>query len=250
MNAKDARRFTSGILKSVKLGFPELYNKHIKGRREAFVQENTPTAYTGDGEILGYVNKDLRVLFALALMLDAEQNSMANPPEHIGDAIAMCENVRELALSGTASLCMLGFWTPVLPRFSKYINGGRHALTVTENWAIVLVARTDEMGSILYDILSATEMVCAARKQAGHAIDLINLGQALPEPKHPQSKAVCHHNEPPCNARLDEDGYCPSCKFAPDSQSVVVHYYCPECDVQLQNGQRWCPDCGNTYPLQ
>lgn len=247
MNAKEARRLASRILRSIRMGFPELYNIHIKGRRDAFVMENTPQVYTGKGEVLGYINKDLRVLFALVTILEAKQDSTDKPPEHISDALAMCENVRELALSGIIHLCTLGFWTPVLQRFGKHTHGGKHALYINENWAIVLANRTDETGSILYDILSATEMACATIKQAGHAIDLINLGQALPKLERQQSKTVYHHNDPPCNARLDEDGHCPSCRLSPDTQSVVLRHYCPECDVLLNVEE--CPKCGVAYSL-
>ena len=56
---------------------------------------------------------------------------------------------------------------------------------------------------------------------------------------------VLHHDDPPCTARLDEDGTCPACGFVPDTQSTCLRYYCPACDCLLRNLA--CPQCGQTF---
>lgn len=41
-----------------------------------------------------------------------------------------------------------------------------------------------------------------------------------------EAKLVMHHDDPPCEARLELDGRCPECKLHPDMQSTCFYYYC------------------------
>jgi hypothetical protein len=59
-----------------------------------------------------------------------------------------------------------------------------------------------------------------------------------------KAKAVLHHDDPPCNARLN-NRYCPECKFHPDMQSICLMTYCPECDYPLEKMK--CPKCGKKF---
>lgn len=56
-----------------------------------------------------------------------------------------------------------------------------------------------------------------------------------------QAKLVMHHDDPPCEERLDANGDCQKCKVHPDTQSVSYYCYCPNCDVKLKN--MICPVC-------
>jgi predicted RNA-binding Zn-ribbon protein involved in translation (DUF1610 family) len=58
-----------------------------------------------------------------------------------------------------------------------------------------------------------------------------------------EAKLVLHHDDSPCYKRLD-NGYCSSCRFVPDMQSLALYYYCPRCDVPLTKMK--CPICGQT----
>lgn len=60
-----------------------------------------------------------------------------------------------------------------------------------------------------------------------------------------KAKMVLHHDDPPCTERLDNDGYCAKCKFIPDMQSKCFYFYCPTCDVMLENLK--CKNCGYTF---
>lgn len=59
-----------------------------------------------------------------------------------------------------------------------------------------------------------------------------------------EAKGVLHHDDPPCAARL-EKGFCPRCKFLPDTQSTCLRFYCPVCDVLLEKSQ--CPKCKQDF---
>ena len=56
-----------------------------------------------------------------------------------------------------------------------------------------------------------------------------------------------HHDDPPCEARLDEDGFCSACKLHPDMQSKCFYPYCPGCGCKLEKMK--CPECGCSFSL-
>jgi len=68
-------------------------------------------------------------------------------------------------------------------------------------------------------------------------------------PLQPEAKLVFHHDDPPCEARLEvqDDGsrWCPACKLHPDTQSVCLMFYCPTCDAKLRDLQ--CPQCVRSF---
>jgi hypothetical protein len=61
------------------------------------------------------------------------------------------------------------------------------------------------------------------------------------------NKLVLHHDDPPCNARLNADDFCPVCKIYPDMQSTCFMVYCYWCDVPLKKivseNKLQCPKC-------
>lgn len=65
-----------------------------------------------------------------------------------------------------------------------------------------------------------------------------------PEPPL-KAKLILHHDDPPCEARLDAGGSCPKCRIHPDMQSTCFHFYCPTCDLPLRKLK--CPKCGQTF---
>jgi len=60
-----------------------------------------------------------------------------------------------------------------------------------------------------------------------------------------KAKLVLHHDDPPCDTRLLEDGTCPRCGYNPDMQSTCFYYYCPDCDVKLKKMD--CPICKKEF---
>jgi len=56
-----------------------------------------------------------------------------------------------------------------------------------------------------------------------------------------KAKMVLHHDDPPCTARLDENGYCPKCNLTPDIQNTRLYPYCPTCNLSLKEMK--CPNC-------
>ena len=56
-------------------------------------------------------------------------------------------------------------------------------------------------------------------------------------------KLVAHHDDSPCCKRLNPDGFCPECNLYSDTQSKSLWYYCPTCDLELENmicsGCKW-----------
>ncbi|MDD5290445.1 MAG: hypothetical protein PHT40_04640 [Patescibacteria group bacterium] len=60
-----------------------------------------------------------------------------------------------------------------------------------------------------------------------------------------EPKWVMHHDDPPCEARLNDDNICPECGFVPDMQSTCFYAYCPVCNLRLKKMQ--CPRCKKTY---
>ncbi len=60
-----------------------------------------------------------------------------------------------------------------------------------------------------------------------------------------KAKAVLHHDDPPCNERLDSSNYCLACRLYPDTQSVCIYFYCPKCDCKLKKMK--CPQCKKVF---
>ena len=60
-----------------------------------------------------------------------------------------------------------------------------------------------------------------------------------------KAKWILHHDDPPCEARLESDGFCKVCGFHPDTQSKCLYPYCSKCNVKLINLK--CPKCGQEY---
>lgn len=60
-----------------------------------------------------------------------------------------------------------------------------------------------------------------------------------------KARWVLHHDDPPCESKLDKRGDCPACGLHPDTQSTAFHFYCPDCDVPLDRFK--CPRCGETF---
>ncbi len=61
----NARDFVNQFLHAMKCSSPDLYREQISRRSTEFVLENAPTE-NGGGQKIGYLNKDLRMLSALA----------------------------------------------------------------------------------------------------------------------------------------------------------------------------------------
>lgn len=59
------------------------------------------------------------------------------------------------------------------------------------------------------------------------------------------AKKILYHDDPPCQARLDENGDCPDCKTHPDMQSLAIWHYCPTCDLPLK--KLCCPKCKKAF---
>ncbi len=62
-----------------------------------------------------------------------------------------------------------------------------------------------------------------------------------------KAKLVLHHDDPPCDKRLEKDGSCRSCQLTPDMQSTCLWSYCPSCDVPLE--KMVCPTCRKTFKM-
>jgi len=56
---------------------------------------------------------------------------------------------------------------------------------------------------------------------------------------------VFHHDDPPCEARLNSDHTCSLCGIHPDTQSKCIWPYCPECDIPLKRME--CPECHKKF---
>lgn len=65
--------------------------------------------------------------------------------------------------------------------------------------------------------------------------------------KKQKAKYVAHHDDSPCDGRLESDGYCHACQFYPDMQSKILWPYCPTCDVPLDKMR--CPTCQKEYDI-
>ena len=62
-----------------------------------------------------------------------------------------------------------------------------------------------------------------------------------------KAKMVTHHDDPPCKARLKDNGDCLACNCHPDMQSKQLWPYCPLCDCPLKKMK--CPNCGQTFKI-
>ncbi|MBI2108689.1 MAG: hypothetical protein HYT93_00710 [Parcubacteria group bacterium] len=67
------------------------------------------------------------------------------------------------------------------------------------------------------------------------------------EERRREAEMVLHHDDSPCTARLNKNGYCPECKFVPDMQSTCFYYYCPACNIPLPSKSMTCTQCNHTF---
>lgn len=74
-----------------------------------------------------------------------------------------------------------------------------------------------------------------------------HLDMVLNNTEKVEAKLVLHHDDPPCSARLLDDGLCIKCNFHPDMQSTCFYFYCPLCDVPLKINKLKCPKCGQIF---
>lgn len=66
-------------------------------------------------------------------------------------------------------------------------------------------------------------------------------------PKLKARETLCH-DDSPCSEKLDENSFCKSCNFTPDSQSVSIKIYCPVCDIPLKlNNGLVCDQCKQIF---
>jgi hypothetical protein len=59
---------------------------------------------------------------------------------------------------------------------------------------------------------------------------------------------LAHHDDPPCEEKLEKirgGNYCPKCKIHPDTQSISLRAYCPDCKVLLKNLK--CRTCSTQF---
>jgi len=93
-------------------------------------------------------------------------------------------------------------------------------------------------------IANESEMVDTAPKSF-HQVFKRLVAQEIAIMKAAKAILVLHHDDPPCTARLNPDGYCPECRYHPDMQSKCFYYYCPNCQIPLKDMA--CPVCQQTY---
>lgn len=118
MNEKKAVR---EVLALVAARFPELYAMHIKGRHKAFLGENAPeSTYDGIGRKVGTLNKDLRLLWALARLLTKPYDDGLTIPDLSAArsvAAVSLQTIGDIAQYSLGCLCATLFWEFVETRW-------------------------------------------------------------------------------------------------------------------------------------
>lgn len=61
----------------------------------------------------------------------------------------------------------------------------------------------------------------------------------------PAPQLIPHHDDPPCETRLDQSGFCPNCEHTPNKENTALRFYCSECKVLL--GDMKCPRCNRIF---
>jgi len=142
----DSKAFAKLALKTVRLGFPELYDEHVRGRRAAFIKENAPLAGMEekyDGKVLGKVPQHARLVWALAQLL---HTSFKEFPSRGGprSVSQICLELRNES-AGTASATLLvAFRECVLAHFGLSKSEMKtHMLCVRHDWSVSLLLQAD-----------------------------------------------------------------------------------------------------------
>lgn len=139
------RKFVGQILNLTRRNCPGLYGKHIKGRRAAFVAERAPTEETRERRV-GYINKDLRMLFSLAMMFEDAGIEITRPFE--GKEIStpiVCRVAGGVAQSTIGVLCLAAFLKFVRERFKVPSD---NFVSLNPDWSVTVSTREelDQMG--------------------------------------------------------------------------------------------------------
>ncbi len=131
------RRFAIEMLARVKKGFPELHKKYISGRREAFINENTPPVLEDCGEILGRINKDMRLIWSLSQMFYRNAREISGDKDR--NMLTAIEHIKLSASYGMGDLCVLGLAIAIWDRFDNKVNKKTHSIQIANDWAVVAV---------------------------------------------------------------------------------------------------------------
>lgn len=138
----DRRQFSTCIMELTREGFPELYEKHIKGRRREFIAEHAPELEPNEetGEVLGRLPEYLQILWAIAEMLYEHglKRWPKNPRKRTAEGI--CREVAWVNSMGFGTVVELGFWESVMDLFEAKVYPRAKTLRMNPDWTVSLVS--------------------------------------------------------------------------------------------------------------
>ena len=178
MNSKDESDKVLQIVEMVKKNFPELYQQHLgEGRRDQFISENVPPDGKSHGRKIGYIGKDLRLLWALMGMFEKlSLNSTFLGKEKICGESEAYQAIYDSTLLSLELLCWTIFWELVKVRFMirrTRKNYKKYALCLRPDWSVILV-RNPEARSALGILLTTAEIQAEIGGYAMYAKECIN----------------------------------------------------------------------------
>lgn len=174
----DAKQFSKMMVKLMRQGFPELYVRHVRGRRREFLEEHAPQLDKSDeqGEVLGRVSQDAQMLWALAEVL--YQAGPKRWPRHSkqGTLVETCQDMRGINVQSFCQSMELGFWEYVMQKFENKVYPRTRTLRVNHDWSVSLIEMKDTSRSTkLYTKFSRlaviAEVTAATHWQLGNVLN-------------------------------------------------------------------------------
>lgn len=130
------KEFVDAMMELVKNGCPELYKVHIEGRESKFVSENAPSEGDLQGEILGHLEWDLQLLWALVSMFGKNLPDEWPGEDPLLDTIKHPEQISAPLVAALMRDCQIGFWH-ILSALYKGTMGPGDAIKINSDWSVV-----------------------------------------------------------------------------------------------------------------
>jgi len=133
MGAK-TKQYGKEVLKMVKIRLPDIYTKYIKGRQTKLVEESGFKTVTGNGQKVGRLTEDLKLLFALVRLFYRLGQDSFDSKEKICGAAPACERISNQVLDCVSAACNVLFWEAVVRRFDPC--KGKLIFYIQPDWSV------------------------------------------------------------------------------------------------------------------
>ncbi len=133
--------FVKYAIGQMQQSFPELYSRHVKGRRREFVAEHSPKSGSERGEVIGVVPVHLRVLWALAGLLYEHSPGNLSDITKLTSVSGALKSLDEYNTVALRAALQLGFWEVVSDSLQVGGRPNGSMLGLGSDWKVVLIKK-------------------------------------------------------------------------------------------------------------